>query len=107
MRLSLFTWLENTVLRDEYLGDAKFVANIKGEYKDVSVKGVKDPYELSEIVKYDINQNSIDPTHYVFLEEKVDSYKLGLLNNVKKYYFKNQITFKELLNIKIECQSNE
>lgn len=105
MRVSLFDWLTSTVLRNENLGKAKFVANINGKYKDVTVKGVSDPYELSEIVKYDINQNSIDPTNYVFLEEKVDSYKLGLLNNVKKYYFKNQITFKELLNIKIECQS--
>lgn len=105
MRVSLFDWLTSTVLHNENLGKAKFVANIKGKYRDVTVKGVSDPYELSEIVKYDINQNSIDPTNYVFLEERVDNYKLGLLNNVKKYYFKNQITFKELLNIKIECQS--
>lgn len=106
MKLSLFTWLEHTILRNEYLGDAEFVANINGKYETVTVKGVSDPYELSEIIKYDMNQNSIDPTYYVFLEERVDSYRLGLLNNIKKYHFNNNITFRELLNVKIRCKNS-
>lgn len=103
MRISLFDWLTNTILHDENLGKAKFVANINGEYQDVTVKGINDPYQLSEVIKYDIAQNSIDASYYVFLEERVDNYRLGLLNNIKKYYFKNKISFRELLNVKIEC----
>lgn len=104
MRISLFDWLTNTILYDENLGQAQFVANLNGDYQHVDVKGVDDPYELSEIVKYDLAQNSIDASDYVFLEERVDNYRLGLLNNIKKYYFKNDVTFRELLNVKIECE---
>lgn len=104
MRISLFDWLMNTVLYDEDLGQAQFVANVNGTYQRVEVRGVDDPHELSEIVKYDLTKNSISSSDYVFLEERVDNYRLGLLNNIKKYYFNNKITFRELLNVKIECE---
>ena len=104
MRISLYNWLEETIIFNENLGEAYFVANVNGQYQPVNVKGVKDPYELSEIVKYDLAQNSVDPSYYVMLDERVDSHRLGLLNNVKKYHFKNQLTFRELLNIKVECK---